>query len=300
MLSQMRVPHFLLLAATDPCGPEYLDRLSSDMMRRTLVGVKGAEENVRFLEEVVRLAHAGRPKPEGVPVFVLDDNVKHLRLKLSDSGGWRSAVDLTNIQFKRFLATAFDTCRKEKVPIFSCARYPNALYGKAAATDRCHLSRSFEAGSLFKPSFDAHVYGAAFGLLTGAAEEAARQVSPTCASMVGDLERGLRNYLQDEKCLFFPSVAVSKMKMAGGSGRLRASARRQTLLQVDVFRRCLRGVAADLRGCYLNLMRPKRWAKAAVLKYEKEVQRAGTPRKRHIVKPKLRRRPASSTWRRRS
>ena len=98
LLSQMRVPHFLLLAATDPCGPEYLDRLSSDMMRRTLVGVKGAEENVRFLEEVVRLAHAGRPKPEGVPVFVLDDNVKHLRLKLSDSGGWRSAVDLTNIQ----------------------------------------------------------------------------------------------------------------------------------------------------------------------------------------------------------
>ena len=33
---------------------------------------------------------------------------------------------------------------------------------------------------------------------------------------------------------------------------------------------------------------------------EKEVQRAGTPRKRHIVKPKLRRRPASSTSRRRS
>ena len=82
---------------------------------------------------------------------------------------------------------------------------PLLRFRKGCAT---HLSKAFAQGTLFPHSTDAHVYGAAFGLLVGPNEHLELQVPAECPSMVGDAERGLRNFLVDGKCLYFPSIAM--------------------------------------------------------------------------------------------
>ena len=73
----------------------------------------------------------------------------------------------------------------------------------------CHsFVQSVCSGYAFPHSTDAHVYGAAFGLLVGPNEHLELQVPAECPSMVGDAERGLRNFLVDGKCLYFPSIAM--------------------------------------------------------------------------------------------
>ena len=119
-----------------------IDRLNYEMLQRTIIGVKGAEHNVRFFEEVVRRAFRPRSDASAVPLFVMDDNIVSLKLKMINTRlrdehelGKRTSVAMS---------TAFAKARELQLPIFSCSRYANPMHGKAAAADRvggCIVSR---------------------------------------------------------------------------------------------------------------------------------------------------------------
>ena len=281
-LNGLGLPFFLLLAATDPMGEEYVTKHAHRIkLNQILVGVKGAEENVRWAEAVLRKALRLENKATA-NLFVLDDNITSLKIKICDGKGKRSGIDMTKANFLRFLETAFAEARRHKLSIFSGARSPNPLDGKAALADKSHLHQSHERGKLFTPAFDAHVYGGAFGLIVSAVEALDLQVTPGRPSIVGDLERGCRSYLKEGKCMYFPSVAIGKKKMSGGSGRMEMTDDAQVEAMLGVFRDCLGSVDDELAKRYLDLMWHKKWAQKAVEQYMEERKFVRRPKKRRL------------------